>query len=102
MSPENPKLVFLLDDGVCGWSLIKHLAESSEVQFRVRGSDILFYLGPDMFIDSYRMAWLTPEEQEDPENKFQDHRVRSSELNDFLSRIEHLASGTSELFIPKF
>jgi len=99
---RNPVLV-LEDGSKCAWSVVKHIAKLKQVKFQVDGSDtgILFYLGPDIFPDSYRMAWLTREEQEDPENKFQDNRIRSSEPDDFLSRMHHLASGSDKPSLPK-
>lgn len=96
--------VLLTDGSTRPWSVIRQAAKEVDLVFEVYGSTtgILFYLGPDIFPDSYRMGWLTREEQEDPENKFQDNRVRSSEPDDFLSRINHLASGTDEPFVPRY
>lgn len=99
--PRNPILV-LEDGSKCAWSVVKHVARREQVAFEVDGSSsgITFYLGPDIFPDSMRLAWLTQEEKEG--GPFMDRRVRSSEPDDFLSRIHHLASGSDEPFVPHY
>jgi hypothetical protein len=94
--------VLLTDGSTRPWSLVRQAAKDVNLTFEVLGSNtgITFYLGPDIFPDSYRLAWMTPEEKNG--GPFLDHRVRSSDPDDFLSRIEHLASGSEEPFVPKF
>lgn len=83
-------LVMVLSDiGKTSWDQIKGIARRQTARFRVDGdlNEIEFHMGPDIFENSTRMAWTTPEEREDPRNKFQDRRVRSSDPDDFLSTI---------------
>ena len=39
----------------------------------------------------YRLCWMTPEEKEGGPDAYLDNRCRSSDPDDFLSRIEELA-----------
>ena len=60
------------------------------MRFRVAfdTNENVFHLGPDMFQGSLRLCWTTPDERNG--GPFQDHRVRSVEPDDFLSRIGSL------------
>ena len=95
---RDPLLV--LDSGsTTKWSKLKELVRGmpgshpwSRATFRIGGdaNQIEFHLGPDSFLDSYALAWTTPAEREG--GTFLDNRVRSSEPDDFLSRIKGLIS----------
>jgi ribonuclease HI len=83
--PRNP-IVNLRDGSKTAWSDLKLLAKR---------------LGPDIFPDSYRLSWMTAQEKEGGPDAYLDHRVRSNDPDDFLSRIAHLISGSDEPFVPK-
>jgi len=72
------------------WSDLKEHARTETVQFRIAFDENgnVFHLGPDMFKGSFRLCWTTPVERNG--GKFMDHRVRSNEPDDFLSRIGSL------------
>jgi hypothetical protein len=55
--------VLLTDGSTRPWSLVRQAAKDVNLTFEVLGSNtgITFYLGPDIFPDSYRLAWMTPE-----------------------------------------
>lgn len=100
--PRNP-IMNLRDGSKLPWSELKLKAKDGDVFFEVPGAEngISFWLGPDVFPDSYRLAWMTAAEKEGGSDAYQDNRVRSSEPDDFLSRIDHLISGSDEPFVPK-
>ena len=100
--PRNP-IVNLQDGSKLAWSELKHKAKAGDVFFEIPGAEngISFWLGPDVFPDSYRLAWMTAAEKEGGADAYQDNRVRSSDPDDFLSRIDHLISGSDEPFVPK-
>ena len=90
--PRNP-VVNLQDGSKTAWSVLKHNAKTRDVFFEIPDTKngISFWLGPDIFPDSYRLCWMTPEEKEGGPDAYLDNRCRSSDPDDFLSRIEELA-----------
>ena len=100
---RNP-IVNLQDGSKVPWSELKLKAKERDVFFEIPGAEngISFWLGPDVFPNSYRLSWMTAAEKEGGPDAYQDNRVRSSEPDDFLSRIEHLISDSDEPFVPKF
>lgn len=101
--PRNP-VVYLEDHTRVAWSVLKYNAKTRDIFFQMPDdkTGTSFWLGPDIFPDSYRLCWMTAAEKEGGPDAYQDHRVRSSEPDDFLSRINHLVSGSDEPFVPKF
>lgn len=102
MFAPQERTVVLQDGRTVSWTMLKSLAAQSHVWFQIpKGeNDISFRMGPDHFPDSYVLAWLTLEEKKGGADAYQDNRVRSSEPDDFLSRIHHLTSGSDESFVP--
>jgi len=99
---RNP-FVNLRDGSKLMWSELKNHAKERDVFFEIPGAEngISFWLGPDLFAGSYRLCWMTAAEKEGGADAFQDHRVRSNEPDDFLSRIDHLISDSDQPFVPK-
>lgn len=90
---RNEDIEMVLASGsVVKWSEIVDTARNGRVVFRIGGdrNKIEFHLKPDIFPHSFVLAWTTVEEREG--GPFMDCRVRSSEPDDFLSRIRSLAS----------
>ena len=95
----------LRDGSKAAWSDLKLSAKTQQVFFEIPGdeSGISFWIGPGgCSSNDYRLSWMTAEEKEGGPDAYLDHRVRSSEPDDFLSRINHLISGSDEPFVPKF
>jgi len=99
----NP-IVNLRDGSKVPWSELKQSAKTKDVLFEIPGAEngISFWLGPDTFANSFRLSWMTAAEKEGGPDAYQDHRVRSNEPDDFLSRIRHLIFGPNEPFTPRW
>ena len=82
----KPQLIFHTPDEQLAWDQLKMQARMERVVFQVSGIHATFYMGPDIFPDSYALAWETHEERQS--GNFMDHRVRSSDPDDFLKRFE--------------
>lgn len=86
-------IVVLKDGTEVSWGQVTGLATRDEVVFRVAGdrNEIEFHMHPDFFPGSLVLAWTTPEER-DGTCPYLDCRCRSSDPDDFMSRIESLIS----------
>lgn len=70
------------------WEHVVDKARIERVFFRHPKSDLTFYLGPDLFPQSYKLGWLTVEETNG--SVYFDNSCRSTDPNDFVSRINDL------------
>ena len=89
--PRNP-VVVLQDGSKTAWSVLKDNAKTRHIWFQMPEgrNDISFRIGPDHFPDSYVFAWVTLAEKLGGPDAYLDNRCRSSDPDDFLSRIEKL------------
>jgi len=90
---NETRATFVLQNGTeVSWDTLKGLAVKDHVWFQVPEDEnhVAFRMGPDHFPDSFVLAWITPEEKAGGSDAYQDNRCRSSEPDDFLSRIEGL------------
>lgn len=85
---------YVLQDGThCDWEQIKKLTSGEPFYFQVKGdtSQMTFWLSRDFFKDSYVLAWLSWAEK-CGDTPYLDRRCRSTDLDDFLSRIDSVIS----------
>ena len=94
MLAADERTVVLEDGSTVSWDAVKGLATQDHVWFKVQEDDgrLHFRMGPDHFPDSCVLAWISPEERAGGADAYQDNRCRSSDPDDFLSRIEALTT----------
>jgi hypothetical protein len=87
------RTVILQDGREVSWDALKEMGQKEHLYFQVpkTENDITFWFGPDHFPDSFVLAWVTPEEKAGGADAYMDNRCRSSDPDDFLSRIAELA-----------
>ena len=94
-SPSDPRTwTYVANTFELSWERLKQWSSRDLVTFTIAEdtTGLEFYMGPDLFEGSTRFSWTTEEER--TRGPFLDHRVRSNDPDDFLSRIAALVASS--------